>query len=75
MTSEVRLWLNCLSIIPDHCFICHPLQDLVIHVCDRSHPDCFGQQLNVMSNVKSLLSPDIENSIITIHNKIDLIEE
>ncbi|XP_077054577.1 putative GTP-binding protein 6 isoform X1 [Siphateles boraxobius] len=49
--------------------------DLIIHVRDISHPETVNQKVNVLNVLKNLQIPErLLNSIIEVHNKIDLIE-
>ncbi|KAJ0065194.1 hypothetical protein NL108_006540, partial [Boleophthalmus pectinirostris] len=49
--------------------------DLLIHVRDISHPETVNQKANVLRVLKNLHIPDtLMNSMIEVHNKIDLIE-
>ncbi|XP_016337329.1 putative GTP-binding protein 6 isoform X1 [Sinocyclocheilus anshuiensis] len=49
--------------------------DLLIHVRDISHPETVNQKVNVLNVLKNLQIPErLLNSIIEVHNKIDLIE-
>ncbi|XP_016124168.1 putative GTP-binding protein 6 isoform X1 [Sinocyclocheilus grahami] len=48
---------------------------LIIHVRDISHPETVNQKVNVLNVLKNLQIPErLLNSIIEVHNKIDLIE-
>ncbi|XP_030646950.1 putative GTP-binding protein 6 [Chanos chanos] len=50
--------------------------DLLVHVRDVSHPETVNQKVNVLNVLKSLQIPErLMNSIIEVHNKIDLIQE
>lgn len=50
-------------------------QDLIIHVRDISHPETVNQKVNVLNVLKNLQIPErLFNTIIEVHNKIDLIE-
>ncbi|XP_073707631.1 putative GTP-binding protein 6 [Garra rufa] len=49
--------------------------DLIIHVRDISHPETVNQKVNVLNVLKNLQIPEkLLNSIVEVHNKIDLIE-
>ncbi|XP_056316128.1 putative GTP-binding protein 6 isoform X2 [Danio aesculapii] len=49
--------------------------DLIIHVRDISHPETVSQKVNVLNVLNNLQIPErLLNSIIEVHNKIDLIE-
>ncbi|XP_070688883.1 putative GTP-binding protein 6 [Pempheris klunzingeri] len=49
--------------------------DLLVHVRDVSHPETVNQKVNVLNILKSLQIPDrLMNSMIEVHNKIDLID-
>lgn len=49
--------------------------DLLIHVRDISHPETVHQKANVLNVLKNLQIPDaLMNSMVEVHNKIDLIE-
>ncbi|TRY54614.1 hypothetical protein DNTS_001600 [Danionella cerebrum] len=49
--------------------------DLIIHVRDISHPETVNQKVNVLKVLSDLQVPDrLLNSIIEVHNKIDLVE-
>ncbi|XP_033821509.1 putative GTP-binding protein 6 [Periophthalmus magnuspinnatus] len=49
--------------------------DLLIHVRDISHPETVNQKANVLSVLKNLQIPHtLMNSMVEVHNKIDLIE-
>ncbi|XP_056607474.1 putative GTP-binding protein 6 [Triplophysa dalaica] len=49
--------------------------DLIIHVRDISHPETVNQKVNVLNVLKNLQIPErLFNTIIEVHNKIDLIE-
>ncbi|XP_062854226.1 putative GTP-binding protein 6 [Trichomycterus rosablanca] len=49
--------------------------DLIVHVRDISHPETVNQKVNVLNILKNLQIPErLMNSIIEVHNKIDLIE-
>ncbi|XP_051986077.1 putative GTP-binding protein 6 [Xyrauchen texanus] len=49
--------------------------DLIVHVRDISHPETVNQKVNVLNVLKNLQIPErLLNSIIEVHNKIDLIE-
>lgn len=53
-----------------------PLQDVVIHVCDVSHPDYKAQAETVTKTLKSLnLSSDLLDNILVVGNKLDLLPE
>lgn len=50
-------------------------QDLIVHVRDISHPETVNQKVNVLNVLKNLQIPErLVNSIIEVHNKIDLVE-
>ncbi|XP_062412498.1 putative GTP-binding protein 6 [Sardina pilchardus] len=50
--------------------------DLIIHVRDISHPETAYQKANVLNVLKNLQIPDrLMNTIIEVHNKVDLISE
>ncbi|KAG5275994.1 hypothetical protein AALO_G00126770 [Alosa alosa] len=50
--------------------------DLIIHVRDISHPETVSQKVNVLNVLKNLQIPDrLMNTIIEVHNKVDLISE
>ncbi|GAA6070452.1 putative GTP-binding protein 6 isoform X1, partial [Tachysurus ichikawai] len=49
--------------------------DLIVHVRDISHPETVNQKVNVLNVLKNLQIPErLMNSIIEVHNKIDLLE-
>ncbi|KAF4078799.1 hypothetical protein AMELA_G00185640 [Ameiurus melas] len=49
--------------------------DLIVHVRDISHPETVNQKVNVLNVLKNLQIPErLMNSIIEVHNKIDLVE-
>ncbi|XP_053083993.1 putative GTP-binding protein 6 isoform X2 [Pangasianodon hypophthalmus] len=49
--------------------------DLIVHVRDISHPETVNQKVNVLNVLKNLQIPErLMNSIVEVHNKIDLIE-
>ncbi|XP_051882311.1 putative GTP-binding protein 6 [Pristis pectinata] len=49
--------------------------DVIVHVRDISHPETTIQKVNVLNVLKSLqLSNELLNSIIEVHNKIDLVD-
>ncbi|XP_007249149.3 putative GTP-binding protein 6 [Astyanax mexicanus] len=49
--------------------------DLIVHVRDISHPETVNQKVNVLNVLKNLQIPEkLMNSIIEVHNKIDLFE-
>ncbi|KAL6458035.1 hypothetical protein MHYP_G00332650 [Metynnis hypsauchen] len=49
--------------------------DLIVHVRDISHPETVNQKVNVLNILKNLQIPEkLINSIIEVHNKIDLAE-
>lgn len=51
-------------------------QDLLIHVRDISHPETVHQKLNVLNVLKNLKIPEeLMNSMIEVHNKIDLVDK
>ncbi|XP_005999040.1 putative GTP-binding protein 6 [Latimeria chalumnae] len=48
--------------------------DLIVHVRDISHPETINQKLNVLTVLKNLHLPShLLDSIIEVHNKIDLL--
>ncbi|XP_061634238.1 putative GTP-binding protein 6 isoform X2 [Phyllopteryx taeniolatus] len=50
--------------------------DALIHVRDVSHPENVNQKANVLSVLRDLRVPDaLMNSVIEVHNKIDLIDD
>ena len=52
------------------------VQDIVIHVCDVSHPDHKAQAETVTKTLKSLnLSADMLDNILVVGNKVDLLPE
>ena len=52
------------------------VQDIVIHVCDVSHPDYKAQAETVTKTLKSLnLSSDMLDNILVVGNKMDLLPE
>ena len=52
------------------------IQDVVIHVCDVSHPDYKAQAETVTKTLKSLnLSSDLLDNILVVGNKMDLLPE
>jgi GTPases len=52
------------------------VQDIVIHVCDVSHPDYKAQAETVLKTLKSLnLSSDLLDNILVVGNKVDLLPE
>jgi 50S ribosomal subunit-associated GTPase HflX len=52
------------------------IQDIVIHVCDVSHPDYKAQAETVTKTLKSLnLSSDLLDNILVVGNKMDLLPE
>lgn len=52
------------------------LADIVIHVCDVSHPDYKAQAETVTKTLKSLnLSSDMLDNILVVGNKMDLLPE
>jgi 50S ribosomal subunit-associated GTPase HflX len=52
------------------------IQDMIIHVCDVSHPDCKAQAETVTNTLKSLnLSSDLLDSVLVVGNKADLLPE
>jgi len=52
------------------------LQDVIIHVCDVSHPDYKAQTETVTKTLKSLnLSSDLLDNILVVGNKMDLLPE
>uniref|UniRef100_A0A6Q2XMF9 Putative GTP-binding protein 6 n=1 Tax=Esox lucius TaxID=8010 RepID=A0A6Q2XMF9_ESOLU len=49
--------------------------DLIVHVRDISHPETLNQKVNVLNVLKNLQIPErLMNSIIEVHNKIDLVD-
>ncbi|XP_076870855.1 putative GTP-binding protein 6 [Brachyhypopomus gauderio] len=51
------------------------LSDLIVHVRDINHPETVNQKVNVLNVLKNLQIPErLMNSIIEVHNKIDLVE-
>ncbi|XP_041114835.1 putative GTP-binding protein 6 [Polyodon spathula] len=49
--------------------------DLIIHVRDISHPETLNQKVNVLNVLKKLQLPThLLDSVIEVHNKIDLID-
>ncbi|XP_072900259.1 putative GTP-binding protein 6 [Hemitrygon akajei] len=49
--------------------------DIIVHVRDISHPETTNQKVNVLNVLKNLqLSNQLLNSIIEVHNKIDLVD-
>lgn len=51
-------------------------QDLLVHVRDISHPETINQKVNVLNVLRNLQMPDkLMNSMIEVHNKIDLIDK
>jgi 50S ribosomal subunit-associated GTPase HflX len=52
------------------------MQDVVIHVCDVSHPDYKAQAETVTKTLKSLnLSSELLDNILVVGNKMDLLPE
>ena len=50
--------------------------DLIVHVCDTSHPDTGQQRLDVLAVLAELgVSADAEERIIEVFNKIDVLDE
>ena len=50
-------------------------QDLIVHVRDISHPETVNQKANVLNVLKNLQVPDkLMNSMVEVHNKVDLVE-
>ncbi|XP_055492444.1 putative GTP-binding protein 6 [Leucoraja erinacea] len=48
--------------------------DVIVHVRDISHPETVNQKVNVLNILKNLQLPnELLNSIIEVHNKIDLV--
>ncbi|XP_041055792.1 putative GTP-binding protein 6 [Carcharodon carcharias] len=49
--------------------------DVIVHVRDISHPETNNQKVNVLNVLRNLqLSNQLLDSIIEVHNKIDLVE-
>ncbi|XP_059819792.1 putative GTP-binding protein 6 isoform X3 [Hypanus sabinus] len=49
--------------------------DIIVHVRDISHPETTNQKVNVLNVLKNLqLSNQLLDSIIEVHNKIDLVD-
>ncbi|XP_071455198.1 putative GTP-binding protein 6 [Hetaerina americana] len=49
------------------------LADLVLHVCDISHPDALAQSMQVTKTLQSLnISEKLKSNILVIGNKVDL---
>ncbi|XP_067684131.1 putative GTP-binding protein 6 isoform X2 [Haliotis asinina] len=48
------------------------LADLVLHVCDMSHPDCWRQRDTVLKALRPMLLDHQIESIIEVWNKVDI---
>ncbi|XP_046405993.1 putative GTP-binding protein 6 [Ischnura elegans] len=50
------------------------LADLVLHVCDMSHPDALAQSIEVTRTLQSLnISEKLKSNILVVGNKVDLV--
>lgn len=60
---------------PDHApSRSRPIQDVLVHVTDVSHPDAELQKATVLSTLRGLhLPPALLESALEVHSKVDLV--